>query len=350
MSTSNKNVESMNWQEVPDAELGWDEADPKDISLAKLQEKYQCKWVQEAEEVKKHQEVEEAEKRVHEAEEAKKRREAEQQREAKKQEAKRAKEAKKWQHAESKARPSGAQGPESKCMQCTKASTMCIMGLGTKQKVACDWCSHNKEKCEWPVTEIGSAHGVTSPQGGEKKKRLWKAQTVDDDNDDDNNEVMVSACKAGKSETGVRETMVQIVDRRMGEIVAELQGLRKGMSDMAKANQDLAWVLYQGFQSINTLVDEVKILGAEGYLPKPALESEASEDKLQETLQEVKELQEEHLEWAMECLQMRKEWMWQEEAALTKHLKGKGKEPAKEKEQEEEEQGTRGEGGEGVAA
>ncbi|KAG6327159.1 hypothetical protein ID866_11930 [Astraeus odoratus] len=206
MSTSNKNVKSMNWQE--------------------LQEKYWHKWVQEAEEVKKCQEVEEAEKWAHKAEEAKKRWEAEQQREA----------------------------------------------------------------------------------------------------------------------------MVQVVDRRMGEVVAELQGLRKGMSNMAKANWELARVLYQGFQSINMLVDEVKIFRAEGYLPKPALESKASEDELQETLWEVDELQEEHLEWAMECLQMRKEWMWQEEATLTKCLKGKGKELAKEKEQEEEEQGARGEGGEGVAA
>ncbi|KAG6325879.1 hypothetical protein ID866_13210 [Astraeus odoratus] len=51
----------------------------------------------------------------------------------------------------------------------------------------------------------------------------------------------------------------------------------------------------------------------------------------------------------MERLQMRKEWMWQEEAALTKHLKGKGKEPAKESKQEEEEQGTGDEGKDGEA-
>ncbi|KAG6328523.1 hypothetical protein ID866_10565 [Astraeus odoratus] len=167
------------------------------------------------------------------------------------------------------------------------------------------------------------------PQGGKQKKRSRKAQMVDDDDE----VVVVSACKASKSETRVRETMAQVVDRRMGEIMAELQGLRKGMSDMAEANQDLA-----------------QIFRAEGYLPKPVLESKASEDELQETLWEVEELQEECLEWAMECLQMRKEWMQQEEAALTKHLKGKGKEPAKEKEQEEEEQGTRGEEGEGAAA
>ncbi|KAG6326321.1 hypothetical protein ID866_12768 [Astraeus odoratus] len=51
----------------------------------------------------------------------------------------------------------------------------------------------------------------------------------------------------------------------------------------------------------------------------------------------------------MEHLQMRKEWMRQEEAALTKRLKGKGKELAKESEQEEEEQGTGDEGEEGEA-
>ncbi|KAG6328162.1 hypothetical protein ID866_10927 [Astraeus odoratus] len=287
MSTSNKNVKSVNWQEVPNAELGWDEADPEDIDLAKLQEKYWHKQVWEAEEVKKCWEAEEAEKR---ASAVVRQREAEQQREAERQEAKRAKEAKKQQHTKSKARPS--------------------------------------EKCEWPVTEIRSVCRVTSPWGGEKKKRLRKVWTVD------NNEVMVvSACKAGKSEPRARETMVQVVDRRMGEVMAELQGLRKGMSDMAEANWDLTQVLYQGFQSVNMLVDKVKIFRAEG----------------------VEELQEECLEWAMEHLQMRKEWMRQEEAALTKHLKGKGKELAKEKEQEgeeqeEQEQGAGGEGEEGVAA
>ncbi|KAG6327940.1 hypothetical protein ID866_11150 [Astraeus odoratus] len=90
---------------------------------------------------------------------------------------------------------------------------------------------------------------------------------------------------------------------------------------------------------MDTLVDKVQIFGAKGFLPKLALESEPTKD----------ELQEEHLEWAMEHLQMRKKWMWQEEAALTKHLKGKGKEPAKESEQEEEEQGTGDEGEDGEA-
>ncbi|KAG6326217.1 hypothetical protein ID866_12872 [Astraeus odoratus] len=100
---------------------------------------------------------------------------------------------------------------------------------------------------------------------------------------------------------------------------------------------------------MDTLVNEVQIFGAKGFLPKLAPESEPTEDELQETLREVKELQEEHLEWAMERLQMRKEWMRQEEAALTKHLKGKDKELAKESEQEEEEQGTGDEGKEGEA-
>ncbi|KAG6326768.1 hypothetical protein ID866_12321, partial [Astraeus odoratus] len=142
-----------------------------------------------------------------------------------------------------------------------------------------------------------------------------------------------------KSEAGPSSAPGQ-EPKRMGEVVEELRGLRKGVATMAESNRDLAQVLYHGFQSMDTLVDKVQIFGAKGFLPKPAPESEPAEDELQETLREVKELQEERLEWAMECLQMRKEWMWQEEAALTKRLKGKGKEPAKESKQEEEEQGT----------
>ncbi|KAG6327720.1 hypothetical protein ID866_11370, partial [Astraeus odoratus] len=287
MSSGNKNAMPINWQEVPDKELGLDEADPKDVAMAKLQEK----------------EAEEAEKRACKAEEAKKRaqrrevavierqREAEWQREAKRQEAERAKEAKKRQCAESEAGPSSM-----------------------KRKMACDWCSHNKEKCEWLVTEIGSACVMTLPWGGEKKKRMRRAWPIFDNNDDDDDDIVVtSTCKAGKSESGARETMAQVVDRRMGEVVEELWGLRKGVATMAKSNRDLTRVLYCGFQSVDTLVNEVQIFGAEGFLPKPAPESEPTEDELQETLREVEELQEERLEWAMEHLQMRKEWMRQEE-------------------------------------
>ncbi|KAG6328074.1 hypothetical protein ID866_11015, partial [Astraeus odoratus] len=307
-----------------------------------------------SEEAKKHKEAEEAEKRACKAEEAekrvheveaaeiKRRREVEQQREAE-----RAKEAKKWQCAESEARPSGSQGQDSKCIQCVKAGAMCVVGPGTKWKVMYDHCSCNKEKCEWPVTEIGSMCGAMSPWGGEKKKRTRRAQLTDDDDNDDDNVVVVSTCMARKSESGARETMAQVVDRRMGEIVEELQGLRKGVATMAEANGDLAQVLYHRFQSVDTLVDEVQIFGAEGFLPKPAPESEPTEDELQEALREVEELQEEHLEWAMERLQMWKGWMQKEEEALTKCLKGKGKELAKESEQEEEEQGSGGEEKEG---
>ncbi|KAG6328450.1 hypothetical protein ID866_10637, partial [Astraeus odoratus] len=171
--------------------------------------------------------------------------------------------------------------------------------------------------------------------GGKKKKRTRRAQLIFNDNDDNNNNIVVTSTrKARKLESRAWEMMAQVVDRRMGKVVEELQGLRKGVAVMAESNQDLAQVLYHGFQSVDTLVNEVQIFGAEGFLPKPVPESKPTKDELQETLREVEELQEEHLEWAMERLQMRKEWMWQEEATLTKRLKGKGKEPAKESEQE----------------
>ncbi|KAG6328285.1 hypothetical protein ID866_10804 [Astraeus odoratus] len=300
MSTSNKNIESVNWQEVPNAELGWDKADPEDVSLAKLQEKYQRKWVWEAEEVKK----------------------CWKERRLKKGHAKLRRPRKGHARLRHNVRRQ-QQGQEAAVHQ--------VQGWA-------QWFSRHQ------------VHLTTSPWGGKKKKRTRRAQLIfDDDNDNDNDIVVMSTCKAGKSESRVWEMMAQVVDRRMGEVVEELQGLRKGVAAMAKSNQDLTQVLYCGFQSMDTLVDKVQIFGAKGFLPKPVLESEPTKDELQETLREVEELQEEHLEWAMECLQMRKEWMWQEEAALTKHLKGKDKEPAKESEQEEEEQGTGGEEKEGEA-
>ncbi|KAG6329256.1 hypothetical protein ID866_9833 [Astraeus odoratus] len=273
MSTSKKNIESVNWQEVPDTELGWDEANSEDVGLAKFQEKYWCKWVWEAEEAKKCWEAEEAEKRACKAEEARQREvatEAERQKEAK-----RAKgvwlcycipsvidsylssEAKKQQHTKSEVGSSGPCGQDSKCI-----------------------------------------YGGIHSQG-------WQVGIQ------------------GAGDLGASGRQMD------AEVVEELQGLRKGSVDM--------------------LVNEVQIFGAEGYLPKLALESEAPENELQEALWEVEELQEEQLEWAMECLQMRKEWMQQEGATLTKCLKGKGKEWVEEKEQGEEDQETRGEEGEEVA-
>ncbi|KAG6327866.1 hypothetical protein ID866_11223 [Astraeus odoratus] len=231
MSSGNKNVKSMSWQEVPKIKLGWDKADPENIAMVKLQEKFQHKWVQEAEEAKKCRDAEEAKKRAHEAEEAKKRvHEAE---EAKKR-------------------------------------------------------AHKAEEAE------KRAH-----KAEEAKKRAHKAE-----------EAKKRACEAEAQCQEVAEAERQREAKRAKEA-------KKQQCAESKAGL-----------SINTLVNEVKIFGAEGYLPKPALESEVSEDKLQEAL---------------------KEWMWQEEAALTKHLKGKGKEQVEEEEQEEEDQGTRDEGGEGEA-
>ncbi|KAG6330435.1 hypothetical protein ID866_8655 [Astraeus odoratus] len=254
MDTSNKNIESVNWKEV---------------------------W--EAEEVKKHQEVEEAKKRECKAVEV--------------------------QHQEEAAEAERQQEAE-----------------------------------RAKVTEIGSAWGLLLQRGGEKKKRSRKVWMVNDDDDDDDDDdiVVVSTHKAGKSESGTWEMLAQVVDRQMGEVVEELQGMRKRMAMMAESNWDLTLVLYHGFQSVDTLVDEVQIFGAKGFLPKPTSESKPAEDELQEALRKVEGLEEEHLEWAMEKLQMQKGWMQKEEEALSRHLKGKSKEPVKEKEQDGN-QGTRDE-------
>ncbi|KAG6328027.1 hypothetical protein ID866_11062 [Astraeus odoratus] len=67
MDTSNKNI---NWQEIPNQELGWNKANPEDVAMAKLQEKFRHKQVWEAEEAKKCWEAEEAKQREHKAVEA----------------------------------------------------------------------------------------------------------------------------------------------------------------------------------------------------------------------------------------------------------------------------------------
>ncbi|KAG6327608.1 hypothetical protein ID866_11482 [Astraeus odoratus] len=140
--------------------------------------------------------------------------------------------------------------------------------------------------------------------------------------------------EADSKDVTIAKLQEKFPQKRMGEIMEELQGLRRGVNDMAEANWDLAQVLYCRFQSVDTLIDEIKIFRVEHYLPKLVPEPKAAEDELQEALREVKELEEECLEWVMERLQMRMEWMEKGESALAKHLKSKGKE-------QEDEQGTR---------
>ncbi|KAG6326963.1 hypothetical protein ID866_12126 [Astraeus odoratus] len=65
--------------------------------------------------------------------------------------------------------------------------------------------------------------------------------------------------------------MAQMVNRRMGKIVKELWGLRNGMTMMAKSNWDLAQILYCRFQFMDTLVNEVQIFEAKGFLSKLVL-------------------------------------------------------------------------------
>ncbi|KAG6331444.1 hypothetical protein ID866_7644 [Astraeus odoratus] len=66
-----------------------------------------------------------------------------------------------------------------------------------------------------------------------------------------------------------KETLAQVVKRRMGEAVKDIWGLGEEVAQLVAAKYELVRVLYCGFQSM-----DIKIFGIKGYLPTLALKSE----------------------------------------------------------------------------
>ncbi|KAG6328353.1 hypothetical protein ID866_10735 [Astraeus odoratus] len=168
-STSTPSIMS-DWTTIPNAQLNWDNNDMEEVAAAKFQERCWCKKIWEVEEYKcwEEEELHKAEER-HKAEEEARACAATE--EKKKHEEAAAKEQaatevqKKQQQAESEVGPGRSWLHNPKCLRCAKNDLPCKVAMGMKKRSACVGCTKLKEKCKWPVVEIGggSSKQVMSP-------------------------------------------------------------------------------------------------------------------------------------------------------------------------------------------
>ncbi|KAG6327685.1 hypothetical protein ID866_11404 [Astraeus odoratus] len=239
-STSAPSIVS-DWTTIPDAQLNWDDNNMEEIAAAKFQERCWHKKIWEAEECKCQEEEEH-----HKAEEAEQRHKAEE------------------------ARACAAAEEKQKCeeaavKECTKNNLPCEVAMGMKKRLACMGCAKLKEKCEWPVVEIGGGSNkqVTSLQGGKKKKRAKKSTMVD-------NEVVVEGWKMGQLEAGGNNTVAEAICELMRElagqldmltngILEELQGQSNMLENLIKTQQNLGWKMSQHYTVLEDMLGELEV-------------------------------------------------------------------------------------------
>ncbi|KAG6326400.1 hypothetical protein ID866_12689, partial [Astraeus odoratus] len=205
MTTGAPAVKITDWTKIPDEELATD-LDDTDL-------------VEEAEKCQK----EEEERQQKEAE-------AEQKRKDEKAKQAAAAEARKRQRVDSEAQASGSWANAPVCIRCTRLRLSCIIPAGVKKRSACGSCTKAKERCEWPEVEMSVSRARTSPQGGEHKKRVKKA-----DNEDDEDEIIVLSGQKTKWQGG-GELLEEITDRWWGELIQAVP------SHMDVANGHLEWI------------------------------------------------------------------------------------------------------------
>ncbi|KAG6326262.1 hypothetical protein ID866_12827 [Astraeus odoratus] len=253
------------WTTVPDAQLNWDNNDMEETTAAKFQEKCWHKKVQEEEE-RKHQEEEEC----HKAEEAEQRCKAEE------------------------ARACTATEEKQKCeeavaKECAKNDLPCEVVMGMKKRSACVGCMKLKEKCEWPAVEIGggSSKQVTSPQGGEKKKRARKSTMAD-------NEVVVEGRKTGQPEAGGNNMVAEAIheltreltsrlDMLTSSVLKELQGQSNVLENLIKTQQNIGQKMSRHYTILEDMLGELEVFAAN--LGEPLEEEDMVEE---EDLKEVR--------------------------------------------------------------
>ncbi|KAG6326238.1 hypothetical protein ID866_12851, partial [Astraeus odoratus] len=292
-STSAPSITS-DWTAIPDAQLNWDNNNTEEIATAKFQERCQCKKIWEVEEHKcweeeEHHKAEEAEQR-HKAEEARACTAAEEKQkceEAVVKERVAAEAQKKQQQAEFKVGLGGSQFHDLKCLRCTKNNLPCEVVMGMKKRLVCVGCTKLKEKCEWPLVEIGggSSKQVMLLQGGEKKKRARKSTVADD-------EVVVEGQKMGQPEAGGSDAVAEAICELMREltsqldmltsgILEELQGQLNVLENLVKTQQNLSWKMSQHYTILEDILGELEVFATN---PGEPLEEEdvVEEEDLEE--------------------------------------------------------------------
>ncbi|KIK14135.1 hypothetical protein PISMIDRAFT_17505 [Pisolithus microcarpus 441] len=150
------------------------------------------------------------------------------------------------------------------CSMCIKAGEECKPGTGCSK--SCVRCQKLKAKCDL-ITRMTDTEkrpvDTMSPRGGEKRKRHRKSKAsteivVDvDDRDDkameDTPDVKtVSRPRVLRMLLPCKDSVAEVLDRRLGEVVKLLQKNNTAIATLARDVWDLSGVLEESFEALKT--------------------------------------------------------------------------------------------------
>ncbi|KIK12470.1 hypothetical protein PISMIDRAFT_18715 [Pisolithus microcarpus 441] len=136
------------------------------------------------------------------------------------------------------------------CSMCVKAGEECKPGTGRSK--SCVRCQKLKAKCDLTTRTTDTekrAVEVTSPRGGEKRKRHRKSKASTEvivDVDDGDDEAMEDTPDVEM------DSMAEVLDRRLGEVVKLLQKNNTAIETLAGDIRDLSGVLEESFEALKT--------------------------------------------------------------------------------------------------
>ncbi|KAG6326635.1 hypothetical protein ID866_12454, partial [Astraeus odoratus] len=202
--------------------------------------------------------------------------------------------------AEGGARAHTATEEKKKCeeavvKECTKNNLPCKVVMGLKKRSACMGCMKLKEKCKWPVVEIGGSGSkqVTSLQRGEKKKRVRKSTMVDD-------RVVVEGQEMGQLEARGSSMVAEVIheltreltgwlDMLTDHILKELQGQSDALENLIKTQQNIGWKMTWHYAVLEDMLGELEVFATN---PGELLEEEdaVEEEELEEARGELEGL------------------------------------------------------------
>ncbi|KAF9230558.1 hypothetical protein BU15DRAFT_83481 [Melanogaster broomeanus] len=232
----------------------------------------------------------EEEKHLREEQEAELRRQEEEQRQCEETQRKAAEATKKRQREEAAAGSSVAHGPGMCCVCCARAGVPCeFTNDGNKRQTACDRCTAQREKCEWPEMHVpgtgkGKAKAKEVPMSlrqGKKKKRVRKAKVQDD------NEVEIigeSRSGAGPSQVSLDRLVmaIEVMSYQMGE-------LTQAHRESTEAQRESSQVSRRVTRALEDLVDEAACFGMpEELIDELSGREEVDEEELREDLAGLK--------------------------------------------------------------
>ncbi|KIK19889.1 hypothetical protein PISMIDRAFT_13373 [Pisolithus microcarpus 441] len=151
-----------------------------------------------------------------------------------------------------------------RCSMCIKASEECKPGTGRSK--SCVWCQKLKAKCDLTTQTMDTEKRlveVTSPHGGEKRKRHQKSKASTEvivDMDDGDDKAMedtpdvetVSRPQVLRTLPPWKDSVAKVLNRRLGEVMRLLQKNNTAIETLARDVQDLSGVLEESFKALKT--------------------------------------------------------------------------------------------------